>query len=146
MIQHGTWLYCLQHNGKRILISIYASLLWRHNERDVTSNHQPVDCLLDRLFRRRSKKTSKFRVTGLCAGNSPGTGEFAAQRASNSENISIWWRHHVTKLFHALKACLWFILNFKTDQFIWILVEVTYSNYHLIDVYMHRRYCFCHVK
>ena len=40
------------------------------------------------------KKTSKLRVTGLCAGNSPGTGEFPAQRASNDENVSIWWRHH----------------------------------------------------
>ena len=39
-------------------------------------------------------KTSKLRVTGLCAGNSPGTGEFHAQMASNAENISISWRHH----------------------------------------------------
>ena len=43
---------------------------------------------------RRSKKTSKRRVTGLCAGNSPVTGEFPAQRASNAEKVSIWWRHH----------------------------------------------------
>ena len=49
-----------------------ASLLWRHNEHDSVSNHQPRDGLLDRLFRRRSKKTSKLRVTGLCVGNSPG--------------------------------------------------------------------------
>ena len=47
-----------------------------------------------RLFRRKSKKTSKLRVIGLCEGNSPVTGEFPAQRASNAENISIWWRHH----------------------------------------------------
>ena len=46
------------------------------------------------LFRRTSKKTSKIRVTGLCEGNSPGTGEFPAQMASNAENVSIWWRHH----------------------------------------------------
>ena len=39
-------------------------------------------------------QTSKLRVTGLCAGNSPGTGEFPTQRASDAENISIWWRHH----------------------------------------------------
>ena len=58
------------------------------------SNHQPNDCLLNRLFRGRSMKTSKFRVTGLCEGNSPGTGEFPAQMASNAENVSIWWRHH----------------------------------------------------
>ena len=40
------------------------------------------------------KKTSKLRVNGLCAGNSPGTGEFPAQMASKAENVSIWWRHH----------------------------------------------------
>ena len=35
---------------------------------------------LNRLFRCRSKKTSKIRVTGLCEGNSPVTGEFCSQR------------------------------------------------------------------
>ena len=68
---------------------------WRHNGRDCVSNHQPYNCLLNRLFGRKSKKTSKLRVTGLCVGNSPRTGEFPAQMASNAENISIWWRHHV---------------------------------------------------
>ena len=53
-------------------------------------------CLLNRLFRRRSMKTSKLRVTGLCEGNSPVTGEFPSQRASNAENLSIWWRHHAS--------------------------------------------------
>ena len=47
-------------------------LRWRHNDHDSVSNHQPHGCLLNRLFRRRSKKTSKLRVTGLCVGNSPG--------------------------------------------------------------------------
>ena len=42
------------------------SLQWRHNGRGGVPNHQPHDCLLNRLFRRRSKKTSKLRVTGLC--------------------------------------------------------------------------------
>ena len=42
------------------------------------------------------KKTSKLRVTGFCAGNSPVTDEFPAQIASNAGNISIWWRHHAT--------------------------------------------------
>ena len=71
-----------------------VTLLWRHNGRDNVSNHQPHDCLLNRLFRRRSKKTLKLRVTDLCARNSPGTGEFPAQMTSNAENVSIWWRHH----------------------------------------------------
>ena len=48
------------------------------------------------------KETSKLRVTGLCEGNSPVTGEFPAQRASNAENVSIWWRHHAAVVFQAL--------------------------------------------
>ena len=47
------------------------TLHWRHNDHDCVSNHQPHGCLLNRLFGDRSKKTSKLRVTGLCAGNSP---------------------------------------------------------------------------
>ena len=69
-------------------------LQWRHNERNGVSNHQPDDCLLKHWFRHRSKNTSKLRVTGLCEGNSPMTVEFPAQRASDAENVSIWWRHH----------------------------------------------------
>ena len=71
------------------------TLQWRHNGRDSVSNHQPHDCLLNRLFKRRWKKTSKLCVTGLCAGNLPGTGELLAQMASYAANVSIWWRHHV---------------------------------------------------
>ena len=48
------------------------TLLWRHNGCSSVSNHQPHDCLLNRLLRRRSKKTSKLRVTGFCAGNHRG--------------------------------------------------------------------------
>ena len=88
------------HRGSEAILTdmdkIDLSLQLRHNERDGVSNHQPHDRLLNRLFRRRSRKTSKLRVTGLCAGNLPVTGEFPAQRASNAENVSIWWRHHVS--------------------------------------------------
>ena len=73
----------------------HFTLQWRHHGRDSGSNHQPHDCLLNRLFRSRSKKTSKLRVTGFCAGNSPATGEFPAQMSGYAENVSIWWRHHV---------------------------------------------------
>ena len=71
------------------------SLHWRHNGFYGISNHQPHHYLLKLLFRRRSKKTSKLLVTGLCVGNSPVTGEFPAQMASNMEIFPIWWRHHV---------------------------------------------------
>ena len=73
---------------------IRPTLQWQHNGRDSVSNHQPYDCLLNRLFRRGSKESSKLRVTDLCVGNSPGTAEFPAQMASNAENVSIWLRHH----------------------------------------------------
>ena len=73
---------------------VVTALQWRHNERNDSWNHRRIDCLLNRLFRRRSKKTSKLRVTGLRGGNSPVTGEFPKQRAGNAEHVSILWRHH----------------------------------------------------
>ena len=67
---------------------------WRNNGHNSVSNHQLRDCLLHRLFRRKSKETSKLRVAGLCEGNSPMTGEFPAQRISYAENVYFRWRHH----------------------------------------------------
>ena len=52
---------------------IHPSLMsfqWRHNERDGVSNRRR----LDGLFRHRSNKTSKLRITGLCEGNYPHKG------------------------------------------------------------------------
>ena len=90
----------IDQRGYHVIISClynmaaYAlPLQWRHNDRVDVSNHQP-NSLLKCLFRRRSKKTSKLCVIGLCAWNSLVTGGFPAQRASNAENVSIWWRHH----------------------------------------------------
>ena len=89
-------------------------LQWRHNERDGTSNHRRRDCLLIRLFRHRSKITSKLRVTGLCAGNSPGTGAFPSQRASNAENVSIWRLHHAS---HNFTRNITFVPKFSMSPF-----------------------------
>ena len=80
-------------------------LRWRHNWRDSVSNHQPHDCLLMRLFRRRSKKTSKLRVTGLCAVNSLETGEFPAQKP-------------VTRRCFHLKTSSWFLVRIWCRQFL----------------------------
>ena len=63
------------------------SLQWPYSERDGVSNHRSLDCLLNRLFRRRRMKASKLRVTGLSEGNSSVTGEFPLQRARNAENV-----------------------------------------------------------
>ena len=68
---YWTWTHSLFSN-KCWTTPCAGSLLWRHNDHDGVSNHQPHSCLLNRLFRRRSKKTSNLRVTGLCVGNSPG--------------------------------------------------------------------------
>ena len=84
-----------------------------HNEHDGVSNHQHHDCLLNPLFRHRSKKTSKLCITGLCKGNPPVTNEFPTQRASNVENISVGWHHH--RIYRT--QCSW-------------CVGSSYSNFH----------------
>ena len=95
-IQYWTLSCCIvsRYLDMHLHSDIYRPLRRLHSERDGVSNHQPHDCLPNRLFRRRSKKIAKLRVTDLCEGNSPVTGEFPTQRARNTENISIWWRHH----------------------------------------------------
>ena len=107
--QSVKWCLNQQIEGQLYVLSVSAiyslPLQWRHNGRDDVSNHQPHDRLLNRLFRCRSKKTAKLYVNGLCVGNSPVTGEFPAQRTSNAENVSIWWRHHVKDLRTAI-ACI----------------------------------------
>ena len=65
---------------------------------------RPHDCLLNRLFKRKSKKTSKLHVTGLCEGNSPVTGEFAPQRASNAENVSYLMTSSCNKAFYLIEC------------------------------------------
>ena len=69
-------------------------LQWHYNKRNGISNHQPHDGLLNRLFKVQIKENIKaLRQWPLC-GEFTMTGEFPAQRASNAENVSIWWRHH----------------------------------------------------
>ena len=89
----------------------FTSLQWRHNGRDGVSNHQPHHCLFNRL----SKKTSKLRVIGLCAGNTPVTGEFPAQMDCNADNvlpfddvIMMDHRRRRTSAFLWLEHVLWF--------------------------------------
>ena len=75
-------------------LKVFFSLQWRHNEHDGISNHWRLDCLLRRLFKHRSQKTSKLYLTGLCEENPPVTGGFPSQRVSKVRNVSIWWHHH----------------------------------------------------
>ena len=60
------------HWSSSLGFQLSITLRWRHNDHDGVYNHQHHGCLLNRLFRRRSKKTSKPCITGLYVGNSPG--------------------------------------------------------------------------
>ena len=91
------------------------TLRWRHIKRDGISNHQPHDCLLNCLFRLRLKETSKLCATGLCAGNLTVTGK----RASNVENVSIWWCHHDVKINQQL---LWIYCQHQLMWLCWIVL------------------------
>ena len=121
----------------------HVSSQWRHNKHDGVSNHQPHDCLFNRLFRCRSEKTSKLRVTGLCAGNSPVTGEFLAQRTSNAESFSIWWRHHVYNWHYVVVAQI--LENNPTHRKLhyhlnWVTISAGFSRGMIIAIINSNRY------
>ena len=73
------------HSIHVIITSIGHAIQWHHNERDDVWNHRCPIVYWNRLFRYRSKTTSKLRATDLCEGNSPVTDEFPTQRVSNAE-------------------------------------------------------------
>ena len=115
-------------------LALFISLQWCHNEHDGVSNHHPHECLLSRLTRRTSKKASNLRVSGLCARNSPLTGEFPAQMASNAENVSVGWRHHVWQEFDKLyNGCIEVLKrisegNFATDVWLFVFLSHWYES------------------
>ena len=98
-----------------------SPLQWRHNGHDGVWNQQHRDCLLKRLFRCRSKRTSKLRVTGLCAGNSPVTaGAFPAQRASNVE------------IFPSGDVIMQYI---NSDTVVWYINRILLSHFHFYTIF-----------
>ena len=110
-----------------------VSLQWCHNELDGISSQQRLHCLLNCWFWPRLKKTSTLHVTGLCEGNSPVTSEFPAQQASDVENVSIWWRHHV--FIHPVYMGLWVF-------FIRILLILHWSQF-MTHISLNLRYTIC---
>ena len=75
------------------ICSNLKTLQWHYNERDGISNHQPHDCFLDLLLRRRLKKNIKAPRHLPLWGEFTGDQWIPTQRASNAEIVSIWWRH-----------------------------------------------------
>ena len=71
------------------------------------SNLRRLDCLLNRLFRRRSK----LRVTGIFKESTGDLWKSIPDRwipltkEQSRRNISIWWRYHLCKLFSSLRMC-----------------------------------------
>ena len=103
VVQYNPILHRAQKFGGKTSVRL-GTLQWRHNDPDGVSNHQPHDCILNRLFRRRSKKSSKLRVTGLCMGNSSVAGEFPAQR-SVTRKLSPF--HNVIMTHQLYLACVY---------------------------------------
>ena len=88
---YNAWHPCQKGNFQ---VPNINAIQWRHNGHDSVSNHKPHE-FTQPFIQTQIKESIKLCVTGLCAGNSPVIGEFPAQMASNTENVSIWWRHHV---------------------------------------------------
>ena len=88
-----------------------TALEWRHHECDAASNHRRLGCVLNRLFRDRSKKTSKIRLTGLCDGKSPVTGEFPIQKKAVTRKMLPSDYVIMVRLYESL-PCIW-LLNIQ---------------------------------
>ena len=74
---------------------LLCSLQWRHNGNGCrgVSNHRHLDCLLNRLLRRTSKKI--YPRHWPLWGESNGDRWIPLKRVSKAKNVSIWWRHHI---------------------------------------------------
>ena len=74
---------------------ILFSLLWRHNGRDGVSNHRPVySTVYSNAHQRYMKAPRHWPLWGEFTGDR----WIRTQMASNAENVSIWWRHHVLSI------------------------------------------------
>ena len=118
---------------------IYLTLQWRHNELDGVSDHHYHDYLLNRLFTDQRKHQSPSSLA-FFVGNSPVTGEFTAQMASNAETVHLMtssWastqrNEHITlpgsdTCRHVQRKCLWpkTFLRYIELPMLFLFLEVT---------------------
>ena len=104
---------------------LQSPLQWRHNECDGVSNHQRLDCLLNRLFRPRSKKTSKLRVTSLCARNSPVNAPH-----KGPETWKMFLFHDVT--MPCRPSAISGVLEMQQNKNVYICLVYTFCNFFVI--------------
>ena len=74
-------------NSWRALYKVVCCLQLHYNDvlmSAMASQNTSLTIVYSTVYSGRSNEQSKFRVTGLCEENSPVTGEFPAQRASNA--------------------------------------------------------------
>ena len=91
------------------------TLQWRHNEPDGSSNHRRIDCLLKRLFMRRSKKTSMLTVIGLCEGNPL----LIASLLPNVIKAMSMFQYPVVRIRDIVRSCD-VLSNFETHLICWV--------------------------
>ena len=99
----------IQHSETSMLLENNKSLQWCDNE-DCGVNNRRLQCLFSRVLRHTSKKTSTLRATGALWGESTVDRWIPLTRASNAENISISWRHHLMYVYvciHLFEAFCW---------------------------------------
>ena len=94
----------------RFICPNHIPLRWRHNGRDGVSDHRGLDCLLNRLSRRRSKKhqssASPAFVRGIhrWPGNSPRKRP-VTQKKFPFDDVIMWWCFADTGTIVALAQC-----------------------------------------
>ena len=94
--------HSINRHGVNLLL-----LQCRRNGRNGVSN--PVSRLFAQPFDQTQIKKSKLRVTGRCEGNTPVICGFPAQRTSNAEKVSVWWRHHGQSINrHGVNLLMWY--------------------------------------
>ena len=85
---------CVERNELK-----HISSQWRDNERDGVQNHQRLDCLLNRLFRQRSKKHQSSASPAFVME----IHRWPLTSGKQCGNVSIWWRLHVIFIIIILK-------------------------------------------
>ena len=145
----GSWVVILSYNLHLVLsnkptvvcygIRVDALLMplqWHHNGYNGVSNHQRIDCLLNRLFRHRSKKTPKLHVTGLCAGihrwpvNAPYKGPVTRKMLPFDDVIMAHCK--IRNIFDQSDLIISLISTQKYKEIAFVIFFITYQVLHVI--------------
>ena len=108
MPSEETWTFYLGLRMLRpvhhLLLEISTHLIINVHYNDVIMNVMASQFPAARLFiqafvQAHIKANIKAQVHWPLCGNTPVTGEYPTQRTSNAENISVWWRQHVNRIY-----------------------------------------------